>query len=154
MATHPPCGLYRTTRPLGELPPSRLVFFHNHGDPGPGIYLPTGWNLNRVEWHAQGTTVLDPDWSSTLEPLLAEGLYSVHTAFACCGKNCVQFRAGQLVQLGYDGQATPILFVPEWSTRGLGFPAHGSRLDGDRLANLSLLTVARGAESPRETMLH
>jgi len=154
MLSHPPCGLYRTTRALEALPAGRLVFFHNHGDPGPGIYLPRAWNLNRAEWHAKGTTVSDPAWSSTLEALPEEGLYSVQSSFFCCEQSCVRFEEGQLVQLGYDGEAQPILFMPEWSARGLGFPARGTRLDRDRLGHIKLLKVARGAESPRETMMH
>lgn len=154
MANHPGCGLYRTTLALGELPAGRLVYFHDHGEPGPGIYLPASWNLNRVVWHARGTTVPGAEWSSTLAPLLAEGLYAVDSAFHCCDKRCVAFSAGQLVQLGYDGDAVPILFIPEWSDRGLGFPAKGTRLDHDRLQRLSMLKVARGVDSPRDTMTH
>jgi hypothetical protein len=154
MVTHPSCGLYRTTRALNDLPAGRLVFFHNHGDPGPGIYLPKSWNLNRAEWHAQGITVPGPEWSSTLEPTPAEGLYALTAAFFCCEKECVRFEAGQLVQLGYDGEATPILFVPEWSERGLGFPTRGTRLDRDRLQKMSWLKVAQGPDAPRDTMMH
>ena len=83
-----------------------------------------------------------------------EGLYRVESSFACCAKGCTTFETGQLVQLGYDGEAAPILFVPEWSSRGLGFPSHGTRLDRDRLGKLTLLRVARGAESPRDAMAH
>src|SRR4051812_6978568 len=97
---HPSCGLYRTTRALDDLPAGRLVYFHNHGEPGPGIYLPRAWNLNRAEWQARGITVPGPDWSSTLQPLPAEGLYSVRSAFHCCDKQCVRFDEHQLVQLG------------------------------------------------------
>lgn len=36
-----PCGLYRTTRPIPDaVPAGVLVYYHNHGDPGPGVYLP------------------------------------------------------------------------------------------------------------------
>ena len=35
MSSLPPCGLYRTRRALGtSIPEGRLVYFHNHGDPG------------------------------------------------------------------------------------------------------------------------
>jgi hypothetical protein len=154
MPTHPPCGLYRTTRPLGELPAGRLVSFHNHGDPGPGVYLPKGWSMNRAEWHAQGHTTDDAGWTATLAPLPAEGLYSVASAFTCCEKQCVRFEPNQLVQLGYDGEGTPLLFVPEWTARGLGFPERGTRLDESRLAQLTLLRVARGTDAPPSTLLH
>ena len=154
MATHPSCGLYRTTLALDQLPAGRLVYFHNHGEPGPGIYLPSTWNLNRAEWHTHGTTVPSAQWSSTLAPLAPEGLYVVREAFHCCDKKCTRFVEDQLVQLGYDGDAVPILFTPEWSDRGLGFPATGTRLDHDRVQKLMLLKVARGAASPKDTMTH
>ena len=153
-ATHPPCGLYRTTRPLGELPPGRLVSFHNHGDPGAGIYLPQSWTLNRAVWQAKGQVVPDAEWSASLEPLPAEGLYVVREAFHCCEKQCVHYHANQLVQLGYDAEATPILFVPEWTSKGLGFPERGTRLDRARLSKLTLLEVARGADSPADALVH
>ncbi len=154
MASHPPCGLYRTTLPFNDMPAGRLVFFHDHGDPGPGIYLPRAWHLNRAEFQANGLTVTGPEWSSTLVPLPEEGLYAVQSQFHCCDQNCVRFEPGQLVQLGYDGNAVPILFVPEWSTRGLGFPTRGTRLDPERLGRIALLKVARGAESPPDAMMH
>ncbi|MBL9039675.1 MAG: hypothetical protein JNG84_14255 [Archangium sp.] len=154
MANHPPCGLYRTALALPNVPAGRLVSFHNHGDPGAGIYLPKRWVLNRVEWHANGATVPGPEWSSTLEPLAAEGLYAVQATFFCCSRQCVRFNDGQLVQLGYDGEATPILFVPELTAKGLGFPESGTRLDRDRIARLTPLKVARGHDAPVDTLLH
>lgn len=154
MATHPPCGLYRTTQPLGELPAGRLVSFHDHGEPGPGIYLPQNWSLNRAEWQPKGHTVPGAEWSATLQPLPAEGLYVVTAPFHCCEKHCVHYEANQLVQLGYDGEATPILFVPEWTSRGLGFPEKGTRLDPAGLRTLTPLKVARGADSPPSTLMH
>ena len=99
MATHPPCGLYRTTRALNDVPAGRLVFFHNHGDPGPGVYLPKTWSYNRAEWHERGHTVPDADWSQTLESMPVEGLYSVQSGFFCCSKECTRYEMGQLVQL-------------------------------------------------------
>lgn len=151
----PPCGLYRTTRPLGEVPAGRLVYFHNHGEPGPGVYLPSGWATNRASWQPRGVTLGNPELdAATLSPLPAEGLYAVREAFFCCARHCTRFERGQLVQLGYDGEATPILFVPEWSGKGLGFPERGTRLEGDGLARLDRLVVAQGAESPRDGFVH
>lgn len=154
MPAHPPCGLYRTTQPLQQLPAGRLVMFHDHGDPGPGVYLPRAWALNRAEWHGQGITVPGPEWSATLAPLAAEGLYAVRETFHCCDKRCVEFKRGQLVQLGYDGEATPILFIPEWTAKGLGFPERGTRLDPDRVQRLERLLVAQAPDAPKEPWLH
>ena len=60
MSELPPCGLYRTTTKIGEIEAGRLVYFHNHGDPGPGLYLPSGWSNNTARWGARGTTVPAP----------------------------------------------------------------------------------------------
>lgn len=154
MATHPPCGLYRTTQPLNNVPAGRLVFFHNHGDPGAGIYVPRAWHFNRAEWHERGDTVPGAEWSSTMQALPSEGLYSVQSAFHCCDKQCTRYETGQLVQLGYDGEANPILFVPEWTARGLVFPERGTKLEADRLGKLALLRVAQGSDAPRHSMMH
>ena len=143
MTVLPPCGLYRTRAALADqIPAGRLVYFHNHGEPGPGLYLPSGWKLNRASWQKQGVTLSSPEWAATnLEPLPAEGLYRVRETFACCPKRCRTFEADLLVQLGYDAQATPLLFVPEWTDSGLAIPETGAALDSDRLARLAPLKV-------------
>lgn len=141
MAELPPCGIYRTTREIEGVPADRLVYFHNHGDPGPGIYLPESWHLNRCTFSRRGTTI-PPEAARWLAPLMAEGLYRVVDELTCCAEAHRTFGRGLLVQLGYNGQATPILFVPEWSTTGMVFPERGQALDRDRLAKLERLVVA------------
>lgn len=117
------------------------MYFHNHGEPGPGLYLPSGWSVNRARWHSHGTTLPDPQWAEHLEPLLAEGLYRVRSAFTCCEKNCRMFEEELLVQLGYNGTAEPILFVPEWTAAGLNFPTTGTLVDPKMLGQLVPLKV-------------
>jgi hypothetical protein len=138
----PPCGLYRTAAPIGSVPAGRLVYFHNHGQPGPGVYLPEGWSHNRARFRKEGITLPDPGAASALEPVAPEGLYRVKEPFTCCEKGCRTFGAGLLVQLGYDGSARPILFVPEWTERGLAFPQLGQGTDAARVAHLERLEVA------------
>ena len=146
MADLPPCGLYRTSRALGDhVPAGRLVYFHNHGDPGPGVYLPSAWTANRARWHDHGHTIPSADWAASLAPLPAEGLYRVLEAFTCCPKQCRTYETDLLVQLGYDGSAAPLLFVPEWTPAGLAIPETGIRIDADRLSRLVRLKVAEGA---------
>jgi len=143
MADLPPCGLYRTGAALGaHVPAGRLVYFHNHGDPGPGVYLPDGWTANRARWQEQGHTIPSPAWAASLEPLPAEGFYRVRERFACCARQCRTFEPELLVQLGYDGEAHPIVFVPEWTAHGLGLPETGTRVDQAQLSRLAPLTVA------------
>lgn len=138
----PSCGIYRTTRALGEhVPADRLVYFHRHGDPGPGVYLPSGWTANRARWHETGHTIPSPDWATSLVPLPREGLYRVREPFACCAKRCRTFGTDLLVQLGYDGEAQPLLFVPEWTPAGLAIPELGLRIDAEQLGRLVRLEV-------------
>jgi hypothetical protein len=147
MSSLPPCGLYRTRRALGpHIPEGCLVYFHNHGEPGPGVYLPSGWSVNRARWHEKGTPLPDPQWAEHLEPLPAEGLYRVRQPFTCCEKRCRNFEEELLVQLGYNGQAEPILFVPEWTETGFHFPTTGSVVDRKQLDLLMPLKVAQSHE--------
>lgn len=139
-----PCGLYRTTIALGEaVPAGRLVYFHNHGDPGPGVYLPQTWNNNQVVFQQRGATVRDLTYIETLEPLLPEGLYRVVDPFYCCEEHCHHFEPEQLVQLGYDHSARPILFVPELMDQDLVFPTRGTKVEEAVLEKIRALTVRR-----------
>jgi len=142
MSELPPCGLYRTTLALDEhVPSGRLVYFHNHGDPGPGIYLPSSWTANRARWQERGHTIPAPAWATSLVPLPAEGFYRVVEEFTCCAQRCRTFEPDLLVQLGYDGDARPLLFVPELTGSGLGLPELGLPIEDEQLARLAPLRV-------------
>src|SRR5215831_19218748 len=112
-AALPPCGLYRTTGPIGSIPAGRLVYFHNHGEPGPGMYLPSGWLGNRVRLEPRGTLLPNPDDVRWLEPLPPEGFYRVCETFHCCEKRCRVFELDALLQLGYNAAGDAIVFVLE-----------------------------------------
>jgi hypothetical protein len=140
--THlPPCGLYRTTGPIGAIPAGKLVYFHNHGEPGPGLYLPSGWKANRVRWQPQGTLLPERSAVRLLAPLPVEGFYRVTEAFFCCERRCRNFEADLLVQLGYNAEAQPILFVPELVDGMLAIPERGSAIDEARFGMLQHLKV-------------
>lgn len=144
-----PCGLYRTQKRIGDaVPAGALVYYHNHGDPGPGVYLPSGWKNNRAKFHKNGKTVPDPQYADSLVPLADEGLYRVAEAFHCCKKKCFAYHEGQLVQLGYNGKAQPLLFVPQWVDDELELPTSGTRIDDGNIDKLQLLKVARGEGEP------
>lgn len=147
MADLPPCGLYVTRAPVGEVPAGRLVYFHNHGDPGPGIYLPTRWVGNTARFEQPGTLLPSPDAAASLEAVSPEGYYRVVASFTCCEKNCRTFEAEQLVQLGYDGAGTAILFVPSVIDGAISVPVSGSRIDRDRLRHLALLRIPNASVS-------
>ena len=140
----PPCGIYRTTQPIGKVPPGRLVYFHNHGDPGPGIYTPHDWQGNKARFHERGHTLTSPDEAKSLIPLAAEGFYRVVSGFFCCEKQCQHFEPDTLVQLGYDSAATPILFTPEFLDGVVTLPERGLKIDRDRIERLARLRVTIG----------
>ena len=138
----PPCGLYRTRATIGAIPAGKLVFFHNHGDPGPGLYLPSGWRRNRVELQERGQTLEDPDLLRHLEPLPPEGLYRVLEPFYCCPQKCREFQPETLVELGYNGEGQAILFLPEMVDGMLAIPTSGTAIDHVSLSRLKQLRVA------------
>ena len=144
----PPCGLYRTTDVIGPVPAQRLVYFHNHGEPGPGIYPPKSWKGNRVVFNPQGIVLPHERDAANLEPLVPEGFYRVTEPFYCCEKKCRRFETDMLVQLGYNGEASPILFVPEFTDGMLALPNQGTNVESDTLDKISLLKVPMPA-SPK-----
>ena len=147
----PPCGIYRTVSQIGEVPAGQLVYFHNHGDPGPGVYLPERWAANKARFQARGHVLEQPDRAGqVLRPLSPEGFYRVAEPFHCCDQKCRAFEIDELVQLGYDGQATPLLFSPELSAAGMEIPETGTRIDTSRMEKLRLLKVPTRAPSTKD----
>lgn len=146
----PPCGIYRTTLRLGDIPAGRLVSFHNHGNPDPGVYLPLGWRHGRAVFDTRGAPLPGAWWAATLDPLAPEGFYRVREPFPCCEKRCRMYEPDQLVQLGYDPEGRPLLFVPELVDDALVWPAAGSLLDRPLLAKLAPLKVAASVSAPPE----
>lgn len=158
----PACGIYRTLTAIESVPAGRLVYFHNHGDPGPGVYLPERWVANRAVFSERGQTApagFDPQ--KALRPLPQEGFYRVIKEFHCCAKLCTKFTADTLVQLGYNGSGQAIVFTPELNSAGIGVPERGSAVDDDMLGNLAHLQIreaqkAQGqiAPFPRGVIMH
>ncbi len=152
MSDLPPCGLYVTRAPVSGVPAGRLVYFHNHGEPGPGVYLPTRWSANRAVFEERGYTLASPDEARSLQRLPAEGLYRVAEPFHCCAQKCRLFERDLLVQLGYDAGGVAILFIPEMSDDGLGLPVSGTRIERENFASLAPLRVVRARPIVDRTM--
>ncbi len=145
----PPCGLYRTTVALGDqVPAGRLVYFHNHGDPGPGVYLPASWRQNRATFTENGILLPGRWWAATLDPLSPEGYYRVRETFFCCEKRCQSFEVDQLVQLGYTAEGDPLLFVPEIIDSVFIVPDRGARIDRARVGKLQPLKTPISSSEP------
>lgn len=133
--------MYRTVTKIGGVEPNRLVYFHNHGNPGPGVYFPEKWNANRAIWSQNGQTV-PPDFDpKSLMPLPAEGFYRVKAEFHCCEKKCTKFEPEQMLQLGYNGNGKGILFVPEYVGGVIRVPERGSVIDDAAFASLVALKL-------------
>jgi hypothetical protein len=149
----PPCGFYRTAAPVAGVEAGRLVYFHDHGRPGPGLYLPARWEGNVARFHRRGHTLRDPADAARLVRLPAQGLYRVVEAFHCCPQRHRHFEADLLVQLGYDGAARALVFVPELVRGQLALPTRGTRVDEamlDRLAPLRVSAGGGGVHVPAE----
>ena len=137
----PPCGIYRTIKAIGGVEAGRFVYFHNHGNPGPGVYFPESWAHNRARFSEKGTTVPENFDPSALQPLRPEGFYRVITGFHCCEKQCTRFEPDSLVQLGYNGAGKALVFIPELGGNGMHIPDRGSLVDDDQLEHLAALKV-------------
>lgn len=146
-----PCGLYRTTEAIDEtVPAGSLVYYHNHGDPGPGVYPAERWHQNKAQFSKRGVLVPDEYFAASMHPLPHEGFYRVLEPFTCCHKNCREFETDTLIQLGYNGRGQAIAFVPEWSEAGLHLPEKGTAIDEDRFSKLKPLKMARPAPEESE----
>ena len=157
MSNLPPCGVYRTVSPIAGVEANRFVYFHNHGNPGPGIYLPESWTNNRAHFAANGITLPPGFDPRALKPLPAEGFYRVSAAFFCCEKKCVQFEPEALVQLGYNGAGRALVFIPELGAGGISIPERGNAVDDGALSNLVLLKLPERREDitlPRGMIVH
>ncbi len=108
----PRCGLYRTTRPLGEdVPAGILVNFHNHSDlDQPVVHLPVFSSFNRWQWDKRGRPVPARSDLESLRALPPEGYYVLRQEARF---DDARWPAGSLVQLGYDRAATPLLFLAQ-----------------------------------------
>ncbi len=148
----PNCGIYRTSQQIGSIPAQQLVYFHNHGNPGPGLYLPQNWKNNQVQFSSKGMTLTPLELANTLEPLKAQGLYRIAQGFHCCEQKCVYFEANQLVQLGYNRSAQAILFLPFWRDTELQFPTKGTHIETLNLQFLEPLQVQSDAKVEHEIL--
>jgi hypothetical protein len=150
-----PCGIYRTTLAIGNsVPAGALVYFHNHGEPGPGVYSPASWKNNRATFHDRGTTVPDEQYAATLEPLAQEGFYRVTSHFYCCEARCQHFEEDLLVQLGYNGKAQAILFIPRFEAGAIALPSEGTLIDDNALAKIKPLKVPDSSKTADDRILH
>ena len=143
----PPCGLYRTTKPLpdheAEIPAGVLVYFHNHSDAGLPIAVAPDHNiLNRWHFHGEGIAFRGLAWADSLVRLPAEGFYMLRKGLEFDGGS---WPKGTMVQLGYTRAGDPILFIAQQRAKleenDLFFSARGVGIAREQLALLEALNV-------------
>ena len=143
----PPCGLYRTSKPLpdheDEIGAGILVYFHNHSDAGlPVVIAPDHNILNRWHFHGAGVPFRSLAWADGLVRLPPEGFYVLRRALEFDGGS---WPKSTLVQLGYTRTADPILFIAQLRAHvdenDLFFSDRGVAIDADQLALLEQLNV-------------
>lgn len=153
----PPCGLYRTTRPLpgaDAIPAGILVNLHTHDEP-PLVYVPKYNSFNRWEWDKTPHPVPERGWLESLRPLPEEGYYVLRARLEFPDG---AWPARSLVQLGFDRAGNGLLFLAQRrfqrAENTLFFGERGVPVDSADLAMLEPLVVfaepdpeAAGAEA-------
>ncbi len=152
----PDCGLYRTTLSHpdhGErVPAGRLVHFHNHSHAGkPMVLLPKENASNTWTFNTNGYLIDKEGWVRSLQPLKPEGFYLTAEPFQTRTELLVA--PGQIVQLGYNRNAEPLVFFPQRDKGGnsLVFPAKGMVISSQVYASLQPVSV-RGPYQPGATV--
>ncbi len=150
----PPCGMYRTTKPLPEhetdVPAGTLVYFHNHSDSGlPVVIVPEHNVMNRWHFHGAGIPFRGLTWADSLQKVLPEGFYMLRKGLEFEGGS---WPKGTLVQLGYNREAEPILFIGQvratMEENDVFFSDRGVGVSRDQLASLEAVVVHQ--ETPPE----
>jgi len=159
--TLPPCGIYRTGTALGadpkSVPANRLVMFHNHSDKNmPFVQLPKENTNNTWTFHSIGPGVgEDEDFIAALKPLKPQGVYVLINNILT-GENTIP--KGTLVQLGYNRNADPILFLGFWRDGTVAFPKKGYKFDDlgilENLQSTILASAPQQEEPPEKSVIH
>ena len=149
----PDCGLYRTTKPLPgheeKVPAGTLVDFHNHSDSGlPTVTAPDHNVHNRWHFHGPPIEFRGLAWASSLEKLPPEGFFTLRKELTFDGG---KWPKGALVQLGYNRQGDPILFIARVRSRleenDLFFSDRGVGVKREQLSILEQAVVHKEEET-------
>jgi hypothetical protein len=139
----PDPGLYRTTQALPgheEQIPANVLVYVGQSDNGGGMFVvrPGANRRNHWFWGEPTTPLRSPTWAKTLKPLPSEGFYVLPQALELDGGG--RWLQNAIVQLGYNADGKPILFVAEWAEDGtdnqLTFSDRGVLIDDTMLDRL------------------
>ena len=109
-------------------------------------------NANNIwEFHENGFLITKPAWVRSLRPLKPEGFYLITERFETDTQRIVL--KGQIVQLGYNGDATPLIFFPrrDRDQNALVFPTSGMKAP-QRVYQALLSVSYRGPHDPVATV--
>ena len=81
-------------------------------------------------------------------------MYRVVEPFFCCDRKCRQFETDTLVELGYNADGAPIVFLPELVDGMIAIPTSGTVIDHKALALLKQLRVSVSAAARAASHLH
>ncbi len=151
----PDPGLYRTTQPMPgheeEFPAGVLVYLGVQTNGGGKFVVRPGDNRNnRWYWGEPVTPLRSPTWAKTLRSLPPEGFYTLPQAIEL--ESGGRWLENALVQLGYNGDGKPILFVAEQrdgeSANALFFSERGIGIDDGLLTRLRWAPILPVSGSP------
>jgi len=152
----PDCGLYRTTMAHPDhpekVPAGRLVHFHNHSHAGkPIVMLPADNTSNTWTFQTGGYLISREGWTRSLKPMKLEGFYLTSEAFQT--RTGMLVAPGQMVQLGYNRNAEPLVFFPtrDAGSNSLVFPSKGMKVSDVIYDGLRPVTT-RGPYQPDATV--
>jgi len=137
----PESGLYRTTRALAghekDIPAESLVYIGRKGGQR-FVVRPHDNRQNRWFWHDPVVTLTNQEWCSTLVTLPVEGFYTLPEEIAFSGGG--RWLKNAIVQLGYNEDGRPILFIAERhegaKENGLLFSDRGMLIDDTLMVRL------------------
>ncbi|HEX4335981.1 MAG TPA: hypothetical protein VH062_08720 [Polyangiaceae bacterium] len=139
----PDPGLYRTTEPYpgqeSAFPAGVLVYIGQPSNGGVKFVVRPGQNRNnRWFWGEPTTPLRSPTWARSLKALRSEGFYTLPQDLEFEGGG--KWLKNAVVQLGYNGEGQPILFVGEQreseTTNALHFSDRGMMIDDGLLERL------------------
>jgi hypothetical protein len=137
----PESGLYRTSRALAghekDIPAESLVYIGRKGAQR-FVVRPHDNRLNRWYWHDPVVSLTDEAWCSTLVTLPVEGFYTLPEEIAFSGGG--RWLKNAIVQLGYNEDGRPIIFIAErhegTKENSLHFSDRGMLIDDSLMVRL------------------
>jgi hypothetical protein len=149
----PSPGLYRTTKPYpgmeDQFPANALVYVGQKPEGATFVVRPGANRRNRWFWGEPVTVLRSVSWGDSLKALRPQGFYTLPQDIDLGGGG--RWLKGAIVQLGYNQEGRPIIFVAQdvdgEDRNILEFSDKGMLIDDammDRLAWAPILPLKKG----------